>query len=331
MIEEKTITIFYSWQSDIEGSKKGIRQALRKASTEVENDFGNLKIKLDEATDNRSGSPDIAKVIFDKIPKCDIFLCDLSTVNNYAPEGERKLQNPNVLIELGFAIAHLGWSRIILLFNKNCGEAKDLPFDVRGHRAQIFLINDNDDKSGIGNLAKNLEKPLKLIIEHNPEKPNEKSITPEERKRQLDIKKLEWILSSIHIPTFDMFISFLPKTIINGILDFWEDFKAIFESSQFHLYDEKAKDILGKFKESWEFSMNSYNFHHGKDGNYHYNNIPQDFSNNALEQFVQKQKNVPKLLGLFRELLDFLRENYIEIDLDKTSNKALTNAKQYKN
>jgi hypothetical protein len=69
-----------------------------------------LKIILDEATRGESGSPNIPMTILEKIKVSDAFICDITTINSNAPEELRRTPNPNVLFELGFAVAHLGWS-----------------------------------------------------------------------------------------------------------------------------------------------------------------------------------------------------------------------------
>jgi len=88
----------------------------RSATNSVENQIDDVIFKLDEATRNVPGSPNIPMTIFDKIIKSDIFICDLTTINTNATDIQRKTPNPNVLIELGFAISQLGWHRIIMLF-----------------------------------------------------------------------------------------------------------------------------------------------------------------------------------------------------------------------
>jgi hypothetical protein len=50
---------------------------------------------------------------------------------------EKKVSNPNVLIELGYAARSIGWERTILVLNTESGEADALPFDVLQHRWPI--------------------------------------------------------------------------------------------------------------------------------------------------------------------------------------------------
>lgn len=84
-----------------------------------------------------NGSPDITQTIFDKIEKSVLFVCDISIVSSLKT---KKTPNPNVLIELGYALSKLGWEHIICLFDGNTGSINDLPFafDLRQKRITVF-------------------------------------------------------------------------------------------------------------------------------------------------------------------------------------------------
>lgn len=61
---------------------------------------------IDRDTQGLAGAPDIGDSIYDKIDSADIFIADVTIINqDYAG---RKTPNPNVLIELGYAIKALG-------------------------------------------------------------------------------------------------------------------------------------------------------------------------------------------------------------------------------
>ncbi|MGB8192315.1 MAG: hypothetical protein WCF67_10375, partial [Chitinophagaceae bacterium] len=135
--------IFYSWQSDLPKltNLNAIRQVLRDASSMIESEIEDIRIEIDEATRDLPGSPNIPKAIFGKISASDIFVCDVTTINTNTSADLRRVPNPNVLIELGYAVATLGWDRIIMLFNTVHGNfPNDLPFDIDRHRATKFTI-----------------------------------------------------------------------------------------------------------------------------------------------------------------------------------------------
>jgi hypothetical protein len=143
-----THDIFYSWQSDLPNStNRGfIEDCLNRAIKEVR---GDEQLKLDPCLERDTrgvpGSPDIAATIFDKIKRADIFVGDVSFINE---EGNgRKTPNPNVLVELGYAAGCLGWDRIICVFNEATGGINDLPFDIRPRRVRAYKLVEGQDKA----------------------------------------------------------------------------------------------------------------------------------------------------------------------------------------
>lgn len=136
-------TVFYSWQSDVSGNlnRSFIADALEKAIKSVSRseDFS-LEAVIDRDTYGIPGSPSIVESITGKIAKSDVFVCDISIVNPNSVD--RKTPNPNVLYELGFASAILGWDRIILVQNVAFGGPESLPFDLRGRRILTYTLDD---------------------------------------------------------------------------------------------------------------------------------------------------------------------------------------------
>lgn len=73
--------IFYSWQSDLpnKDNRSFIEECLKKAIKMNGTDIYVGEIfDYDRDTKGSSGSPDIVDIIFDKIAKSDIFICDIS-------------------------------------------------------------------------------------------------------------------------------------------------------------------------------------------------------------------------------------------------------------
>jgi hypothetical protein len=132
-------TVFYSWQSDSESSanRNLIERALEKALRAIAKDE-NLTVvpAVDRDTAGLPGTPAIADSIFAKIQRADAFVADVTIVNPSAEE--RKTPNPNVLIELGFAVSTLGWDRILLVQNTAHGKPEILPFDLRSRRVITY-------------------------------------------------------------------------------------------------------------------------------------------------------------------------------------------------
>ncbi|REG92250.1 TIR domain-containing protein [Flavobacterium aquicola] len=335
-MNQSNITVFYSWQSDLskDTNQHGIKLSIKSAIPLIETDFENIDIVIDEATRNVSGSPDITKEIFRKISNSDIFICDLTPIGE-SLDKKKKLSNPNVLIELGYAIAELGWERIILLFNTNYGKIPDdLPFDVAKHRTTTFKIIDKSDKSGKNELTGVLTKAIKLIIRNSPLKPHqEKNVTPDEKKRNLDIDNLKKILSSIHIPTFDSFLEDAPELLIYNQLHYFEGFKAVLNSNLFYLYDqillEKIKTVFTLLNKSLSYGQHYIFLNNAKTSKFVLPAFDQNDYDEAMEDYRMLIENINQLKVNFKDLISYIRENYIEIDLKETSKIAFEDYLSY--
>lgn len=150
-------TIFYSWQSDLKPRQHRyfIEKCLKNALNELEHD-ANIYMEFDRDTFGMNGSPDITQTIFDKIDKSVLFVCDISIVSSLET---KKTPNPNVLIELGYALSKLGWEHIICLFDGNTGSINDLPFDLRQKRITVFNPENPKEEKRITDILKqNIEE-----------------------------------------------------------------------------------------------------------------------------------------------------------------------------
>jgi hypothetical protein len=161
-------TVFYSWQSDLapKFNRNLIEDALGRALKAIKRDeAATIEPVLDRDTSGMPGSPAIADTIFNKIATADVFVADVSIINS-GVEG-RKTPNPNVLLELGFAISELGWDRRILLVgNTAFGTPETLPFDLRGRRVVFYSSTDAVEKSETrGLLQGRLEAALRNMLD----------------------------------------------------------------------------------------------------------------------------------------------------------------------
>ncbi len=159
-------TVFYSWQSDLPNrtNRSFIQNALHTATKSMLN-YKSLSVTpvIDRDTVGLPGSPEIAQAIFSKIDKCMVFVADVSIVG-HTNEG-KGTPNPNVLIELGYAIRALSENRIILVQNTAFGTPSDLPFDIRTKRILTYKrgeIKAHDDSSK-KELAKKLENAIHMV------------------------------------------------------------------------------------------------------------------------------------------------------------------------
>lgn len=128
-------TLFYSWQSDLPNStNRGLIQKALESAAKALFKEGTVDVEpvIERDTQGIPGAPDIAKAIFEKIDAADVFVADVSLINGKF--GGKLTPNPNVLVELGYALGVLGDARIILVANTAYGDIKELPFDLRMRR-----------------------------------------------------------------------------------------------------------------------------------------------------------------------------------------------------
>lgn len=160
-------TIFYSWQSDLPNSiNRGFIQKALENTVKSIRKGGSIDVEpvVDRDTQGISGSPDIVATILEKIEKCQVFVPDVSIIN---PGTKFRLSpNPNVLIELGYAIKILDWKRIIMVMNTAFGNPKDLPFDLLKKRVLTYNMTENTSERATKrkHLESILRKGLELIL-----------------------------------------------------------------------------------------------------------------------------------------------------------------------
>ena len=153
--------VFYSWQSFLPNktNRNLIIDSLEKALKEINKELSvDERIELDSDTKNTVGSPDIVHTIMNKIDNSDIFIADVSIIKGTTP-------NPNVMLELGYALKTLGDKKIIMLFNDAFGNTKDLPFDLGFKRQMIYSCTENDNIPEVRiKLISNLKNALTAIL-----------------------------------------------------------------------------------------------------------------------------------------------------------------------
>jgi hypothetical protein len=164
--------IFYSWQSDLPNSTN--RSFIERALTEAVNGIGaddSIEVKpvIERDTQGVAGAPDISATIFSKIDTSDVFVADVSII--VRPRKGRPTPNPNVLIELGYAMHALGSERVVLVFNKTSGKVENLPFDLRMRRVIQYEVREvaKDKSAERGRLRGVLESAIRAALDHVPQ------------------------------------------------------------------------------------------------------------------------------------------------------------------
>ena len=199
----KDFKLFYAWQSDHPNNinrgfiEKAAKDALKKISLPPE---VYSAPRLEQDTRGVPGTPDIANTIFAKIQTSDVFLADVTLVNTL-PEGfdeteVRPTPNPNVLVELGYALASRGSQRVILVMNQYFGSFEKLPFDLRHKKRPIWYTLGPDapakeKRSAREQLCKDLQKAIDLIIDSS-------SNDMETNGPKMDLPWAKWVRSSFH-------------------------------------------------------------------------------------------------------------------------------------
>jgi hypothetical protein len=136
--------VFWSWQSDTPGKigrhfvREMLEEVIRdlKVPPDVEEPTQQVRredLHLDHDRKGIPGSPDLARLIFDKIESSAVFIADVTPVGQTF-DGDKKLINSNVAIEYGHAHKTLGDAAILMVQNRHYGSRDDLPFDLK-HKA----------------------------------------------------------------------------------------------------------------------------------------------------------------------------------------------------
>ncbi len=327
-VTQRKVSVFFSWQSDspAETNSKAIRTALKKAANGVKKKHAELHIVLDEATRDTSGSPNIAEKILEKIDTAHVYVADITTVT---PEDtKRPSANPNVLIELGYAVAQVGWDRIILLFNEAIGKfPADLPFDIVQNRVSRYNIAPSvQEQLNVTKLEKLLEYAILAVVDKDPKTPSElRGMTPEKLQYERDTENLNWLLSHIHLPTLDEHISDLPRCISDKIFWFWEGFRGVITNSLFHVYDPVLNNSIDTLFNAWKTTLAfPTRYRDIQGGSRHVFSNPGDapLDHDQEKDWKEIEKAADEMNQALKALLARVRSSYLKIDISQTNGKA---------
>ena len=148
--------VFWSWQSDTPGStgRHFVRAALDEAidelktAREVEEPpeaARREQLHADSGREGVRGSPDLAATIMAKIDEASVVISDVTPVGAGSPRRTsdgtdippKALMNPNVAIELGYALGRhttASTNNLLMVLNTFYGNRSSLPFDL-AHKA----------------------------------------------------------------------------------------------------------------------------------------------------------------------------------------------------
>lgn len=322
MAERERIVVFYSWQSDSppETNRDAIRFALREAANGIEGQT-QTTIVIDEATRNVPGAPDISSTILEKIAGCDVFIADCTTTHPAEKNERLRNPNPNVLFELGNAVARIGWDRIIILFNVAESDLKDLPFDIATRRVSTYKLHkaSASKKKADSVLANLLKTAITQITTANP--PTQMAHPSlEEVKHSRDLAQLRLVFTAIHTEVLDAMYATLPTGFHYPALFFNERLNHIMTKTSFHLYDEVAQVALVKVLTAWNTCIDSEKFQCQITNTDYYKLSKHDIDDAQVTDAIWK--GVADLKTAVSQLLLHVRTSFVEIDLESTNAEA---------
>jgi len=168
--------VFWSWQSDTHGKtgRHFVKQTLEAAiaqlreATDVEEPERREKresLHVDHDRKGVRGSPRLADTILAKIDAARVFIADVTPVSiipadtpNDPPK--KRNMNPNVAIELGYALKVLG-DDILMVLNEHYGGRETLPFDLTHLSGPImYRLAPDADHTTIAKETKKLQAQL---------------------------------------------------------------------------------------------------------------------------------------------------------------------------
>ena len=177
--------IFWSWQSDTPGKtgRHFIRKALQDAINElkepeeveepIERDIKD-SLHLDQDRQGVSGSPDLARTILDKIDVSTVFVADVTPVSIIPSKTteneetqEKRNMNPNVAIEMGYALRTLTDKNVLMVLNTHYGGRQFLPFDL-AHKGGPILFRLPPDADGKKIKTESVSLKAKLVTALRP-------------------------------------------------------------------------------------------------------------------------------------------------------------------
>jgi hypothetical protein len=139
----RDFVVFYAWQNDTSPRENRyfIRTVLGLAAKRISDDPStDVQVRIDSDTQGVLGQIPVAATILTKIDACDIFVPDFTFVaktprrknKDGSVARSKRVTNPNVMLEYGYALKRLSYSAIVPIMNRAFGPPTELPFDM-GH------------------------------------------------------------------------------------------------------------------------------------------------------------------------------------------------------
>lgn len=327
-------TTFYAWQSDSpdRANRYFIREALKKALNVVASAQPGTLLEYDEATRDVAGSILIVDSILAKIDACEVLLADISIINPGEANG-RFVPNPNVVFEVGWAAARLGWNRVILAFNEAYGKIESVPFDLRGRATLKYNFDGTPELKRlvepqvVSDLARRIESALQSPSPVRPKSRGSpaKPVSAQEQ-RERDRQTLYELLGRLNSGWVDVYLEQLGlERMPQSDETYFLMFADLVDSARFRMFDSKTDKAVREFKDAWSEMIEASRYGDAEVGRNYARFRPQSYANGEkIDELRERFHNArQRFSNSFRTFVDRVHKAFPEFDLSESDARAL--------
>jgi hypothetical protein len=231
-----------------------------------------------------------------------------------------------VIFELGYAVATLGWDRIVLLFNGAVGEFPgDLPFDLAGNRASRYDLALGDPTAQRDKLDKLVEVAVRAVVDKNPKRPAElKGLSRERIEHDRDVENMRWLMETLHLPTLEQHINDLPKQVTDRAMWFHEHYRGVASNPLFNVYDAVLNGAVERLLRAWDAAMaHGTQYTATSQGRYVFVSLGDaQLSQDRQVAWDAIEAAREEMAAAASTILERVRSAYLEIDIQQTNQRA---------
>lgn len=130
---------------------------------------------------------------------------------------------------------------------------------------------------------------------------------------------LRSLLETIHWPTLQYYVHNAPKIVTDSCIHFWEIFNAAFSANLFHMYDKKLLKRIRRVHELWEKGLSYAEYYEpvlGRDIHIFTAGERNVWTREHRAAWGEIEESVRGLNQAMNSLLEYIRKDYLEIDVD---------------
>ncbi|WP_170361400.1 hypothetical protein [Ruegeria arenilitoris] len=218
--------LFYSWQMDAprKTNKDFIHSALLLAVGKLSDDMDvseaeRQEIEVDQDTQGVLGSPDIVRVILEKIASSNVVVADVSLVAR--GNGDKKHINSNVAIELGYTYGKIGDEAVLKIMNTHYGPADELPFDLRTRRHPVqYCLDPSANAEAIASERKKLAGQLAGILKLYMGRPSPEADLGHVETPSVGMRGKYWSPGEVIVPEERPYVSAETRCDVDSVIYF---------------------------------------------------------------------------------------------------------------